>query len=418
MSDNRLYDPLLTDKTVEIKTLTRFGTIIESDSLINESKGIKDDLGKVIGYMKSLNPVMIDTPFQGSSLVMTQDENQYVFGSREGRLGVVDRTKKQVTLDVDLNQGSIWTMTLIENDKYVLSAGASGDIKKILFSDLTVVDTFIGHQDEINFIQVSSDETFMYTASDDRTVREWRLDLPDNQERSTILFTHEGTVYCIDLSFDGKYLASGSADNTVKVFFLQDRTELVTLTDAVNSVWCVKISNQNNFVVAGDQSGEINVWRFGTWELTKKLLGHTARVRFMDMSKDESFLVTAGLDENIKVWDMISNRKEITLRGHKGWVKFSIISKDQSRIFSVSDDKKVCEWKIPKFDDQIKYSHPSDSFKNIFSSKGFIYAQTDNNIVEYTPLFAKVKDFGLQDYTILSYEISNDGEFCMCLLNL
>ena len=50
---------------------------------------------------------MIDTPFKGSSLVMTQDEKQYVFGSREGRLGVVDRDKKQVTLDLELNQGSI-----------------------------------------------------------------------------------------------------------------------------------------------------------------------------------------------------------------------------------------------------------------------------------------------------------------------
>lgn len=63
-------------------------------------------------------------------------------------------------------------MTLIENDKFVLSAGASGTIKKLLFSDLTTVDEFFGHTNEINFIQVGRNEKVMYSCSDDTTIRE------------------------------------------------------------------------------------------------------------------------------------------------------------------------------------------------------------------------------------------------------
>ena len=134
--------------------------------------GDKDDFNKAISYIRDLKPIMIETPFKGSSLVMTQDERYFVFGSREGRIGIADLETKQVIIDRDLGQGSIWSITLIDNDKYILSAGASGIIKKFLYSDLSDVDEFIGHSNEINFIQVSADEKFMYTCSDDKSIRE------------------------------------------------------------------------------------------------------------------------------------------------------------------------------------------------------------------------------------------------------
>lgn len=105
MAETDLSAPLLNDSKTS-PGLSQSPSIFLSNSDLN-SKNLKDDLAKISGYIKDLQPVMIDTPFKGSSLVMTQDEKQYVFGSREGRLGVVDRDKKQVTLDLELNQGSI-----------------------------------------------------------------------------------------------------------------------------------------------------------------------------------------------------------------------------------------------------------------------------------------------------------------------
>ena len=411
MAENQLSSALLDGRAIEMSLLKKTSSEILFNSKLEtiKLKGMKEEMNEAASYLKDLFPVMIDTPFKGSSLVMTQDEKKYVFGSREGRLAIVDRDTKQVTVDIDLGQGSIWTITLIENDKYILSAGASGTIKKLLFSDLTVVDEFIGHTDEINFIQVTKDQKIMYTGSDDNTVRKWNLDKPSDENRETTLYNHNGIVYCLDLSADENYIASCSGDSAVIVFSLLEGNVIATLTNSDSSVWAVKISTSNTRIVAGNQSGIVYVWKFGTWELERTLVGHTARVRYMDMSKDESFVVTAGLDYNIKVWDMTSLRKEITLKGHKDWVKFTLISKDQSTIFSISDDCKVASWKIPKFTDQLSMSHPSDNFESIDSSYQYAYSLSEGNIVGYDFSGNKIQEFDLQGNQVIQYEISQSG---------
>lgn len=413
MADNQLSTPLLPEKTFEMVNMNKTSSIklFQSVADVPESVGVKDDINKATAYIKDLMPAMIDTPFKGSSLVMTQDEKKYVFGSREGRLGVVDRVTKQVTLDVDLGQGSIWTMTLIENDKYVLSAGASGTIKKILFSNLTVVDEFLGHTDEINFIQVSKDEKFMYTGSDDRTIRMWNLDKSPEESRDTVLYSHNAVVYCVDLSVDENYIASCSGDRVVKVFNLITRQELATLRDASSGVWCVKISSGNNFVVCGEQSGTICMWKFGSWELMRKLEGHNPeRVRFMDLALDESFLVTAGLDHHIKIWDLKKFRKEITMTGHTDWVKFTLISKDQSTVFSVADDCKVCAWKIPKFNEQIALPH-DHSFENLGAGTSAAFGMSVDTLIGYNYLGEKQPEINLGEYSVICYSFNPKHDF-------
>ena len=174
MAESDLKASFLNEESESPDKLTRHSSTILFKSLneVGPSLGMKDDFSKATAYLRDLKPVMISTPFKGSSLAVTKDEKFFVFGSREGRIAIADRENKQVILDKNLNQGSIWTLTLIENDKYILSAGASGKITKFLYSDLSEVDEYIGHSNEINFIQVSADEKLMYTGSDDRKVFE------------------------------------------------------------------------------------------------------------------------------------------------------------------------------------------------------------------------------------------------------
>ncbi|OMJ67215.1 hypothetical protein SteCoe_35680 [Stentor coeruleus] len=420
MAEKQLSLPLLGDQGVELQGM-RTSTSLEFFSTqadFSKIGAMKEELTHASSYLKELAPVMIDTPFQGSSLAMTKDERRYVFGSREGRLGIVDRDTKQVTLDIDLKQGSIWTLILIENDKYVLSAGASGTIKKLLFSDLSQIDEFKGHTDEINFINISSDESKMFTCSDDRTIRQWDLKASESSERSEVLYSHKKTVYSCDLSLDEKYIASSSADRTVKIYSLEEKRELATMTEPKNLVWCVKIAGNNKFITAGDQDGIVWIWEFGTWNLMKKLLGHQDRVRYMSLSLDSNVLVTAGLDHVIKVWDLKRGRKEITLKGHTNWVKFALISKDQKTVFSCADDRKVSSWKIPEFSEQITYEHEFEIFETIDVSYSLIYARTSEGIVSYNLNKEKQQVLPMESWNIVNYEFTTDGKYIYTFVSL
>ena len=408
MAENRLSRPLLGAPDVEMVNFRKS----VSEDLFNtvpdfyKTTGVKDDLTRVSQALKELAPVMIDTPFKGSSLAMTRDEKRFVFGSREGKLGIVDRDTKQVVLDKEMPLGSIWTIALINNDEYLLSAGASGAVKKLRFSDLSEVAEFVGHNDEINFIQVSSDEKTMYTASDDSRVMSWPLEGASTQGKT--LYEDNSGIYAIDLSVDNNYIASASQTNAI-VYSLKEGKVLMSHPTRSGSYWCVKISTRNTYVAAGDQGGVIYVWKFGTWEDWKVLTGHTQRVRYMSASLDESFLVTAGLDHDIKVWDMKLDRPAITLKGHKDWVKFALISQDQTTIFSAADDKTVASWKIPSFSDTLKFSHPEASFTQLDASSTLLFARVNGKILGYDYKGNQVKCFDLSQFELINYELSADG---------
>ena len=93
----------------------------------------------------------------------------------EGRVAVVDRNRKEIVRDVPLDGGSLYSIALYKNDTYVLSAGKDMIIRKFLLANFEKVDEFRGHTDELNSIIISPDEKWLYSASDDKSVRKWNL---------------------------------------------------------------------------------------------------------------------------------------------------------------------------------------------------------------------------------------------------
>jgi WD40 repeat protein len=71
---------------------------------------------------------------------------------------------------------------------------------------------------------------------------------------------HSGVVNSVAYSPDGQRLASGSDDQTVKVWDTATGLETLTLTGHVGSVECIVFSPDGHLLASASEDGTVKVW--------------------------------------------------------------------------------------------------------------------------------------------------------------
>lgn len=313
------------------------------------------ELKKAMMIMDKACPAQITTPFKGNCLEITRCQQYYVFGSIEGRIAVIHRETREIIQDIPLEGGSIHAIAIYNDNSYVLAAGKDGVIKKFDFNTFNEVKTYHGHVKEINGLILSLDETFIFSASDDGTVRSWN----ESDSYSSVLYTHDKAVLCLNRSEDGTVLISGGSDKKVKLYDIDKKIITATLSEFSSSVWAVVISKNNKYFAAGDGNSIITVWDFNTKQVTNILTGHTKRVSHLEFNSSETLIISSSNDSTIRIWNLIEDKNEIILTGHTDWIKSFKITNDEKFIISIAENFKIMSWLFPKFDSSIRKKYHS-----------------------------------------------------------
>lgn len=128
---------------------------------------------------------------------------------------------------------------------------------------------------------------------------------------SVPLIGHEKAVVSVSFSPDGKTVASGSVDKTIKFWH---ETELLKTIFDEQGVWCVRYSSvDNNLLVSSSLDSTIKFWKVDTGELLRTISGHSKIVFDMSFSSDGQKIATASWDGTIKIWDVMTGEHLQTL---------------------------------------------------------------------------------------------------------
>jgi hypothetical protein len=175
----------------------------------------------------------------------------------------------------------------------------------------------------------SSIGVYLYAAADLREVRF----LPTDSPVSSVAF-----------SPDGQALASGSLDNTIRLWDAASGALLRTLEGHTDWVHSVAFSPDSRALASASWDNTIRLWDAASGALRRTLEGHTQPVWSVAFSPDGRLLASASDDRTIRLWDAASGALRRTLAGHTDWVFSVAFSPDGRALASGSDDKTIRLW--------------------------------------------------------------------------
>ncbi|MFH0981760.1 MAG: protein kinase [Planctomycetota bacterium] len=201
--------------------------------------------------------------------------------------------------------------------------------------------TLRGHEHEVDSVAFTPDGTRVASGSWDNTVKLW--DAASGAEVAT-LRGHEGSVPSLAFSPDGTRLASGSQDNTVKLWDVASGAEVATLRGHENGVTSVAFSPDGTRLASGSWDKTVKLWETATGNEPLTLRGHTRSVASVAFSPDSTRLATGSEDRTVKLWETATGNELLTLRGQAKGVRSVAFSPDGTRLATGSLDQTVKLW--------------------------------------------------------------------------
>ncbi|WP_242063163.1 hypothetical protein [Nostoc sp. FACHB-892] len=122
----------------------------------------------------------------------------------------------------------------------------------------SLLGTLLGHAWAVLTVAFSPNGKILATGSDDNTIKLWEV---NTGQLISTLVGHSWSVVAVAFTADGKTLLSASWDKTVKLWRVSTAEEIVTLSGHVDSVSAVAVSKVTQLIASGSRDKTIKLWQ-------------------------------------------------------------------------------------------------------------------------------------------------------------
>jgi WD40 repeat protein len=201
------------------------------------------------------------------------------------------------------------------------------------------------HSGAINSVALSPDGRLLAAGGADGSIRLWDA---GTGQPIDLLEGRQDQVWSVAFSPDGKWLASGGGDRKVILWDVVSRTLARTLTGHASSVNSVAFSPDGQLLASADGASTILLWDLTTLQrIGDPLIGHSSSIWSVAFSPDSRLLVSAGFDKSLVLWD-VATRQQIgePLTGYTQAITEVAFNQDGTLLASGSAGDGVTVWTI------------------------------------------------------------------------
>ncbi|CAK82618.1 unnamed protein product (macronuclear) [Paramecium tetraurelia] len=209
--------------------------------------------------------------------------------------------------------------------------------KNIKIHELNKLD---GHSSCVNSVNFSPDGTTLASGSYDNSIRLW--DVKTGQQKAK-LDGHSSSVNSVNFSPDGTTLASGSADYSIRLWDVKTGQQKAKLDGHSYGILSVNFSPDGTTLASCSYDMSIRQWDVKTGQYKAKLDGHSKEVYSVNFSPDGNRLASDSWDESIRLWNVITSNE--ILQSNNSYkvllTQFKIPLQNSSLLPNINSDRTI-----------------------------------------------------------------------------
>ncbi len=284
-------------------------------------------------------------------LAFSPDGQRLAVSGAEGTVKILDARTRQEIVTLRGHTKTVTSVAFAANGTILASASSDQTVRLWELATGKEVRTLARHTDAVTAVAFCPDGRSLASASDDQTVMLWN---PATGQALRTLRGHQAKIHCLGFSPDGQRLASGNGKMGELVYKTVAPTGLVKVWDVATGrvlqtldhkgpVWSVAFSPDGRYLASASADQTVKVWEASTGHLIYHLTRYTDAVTSVAFSSDGRLLASA-CGCNVLVRMPTTGQDVFALPAHADTVGNVAFSPDGRRLASMSVDGSVKIW--------------------------------------------------------------------------
>ncbi len=276
-----------------------------------------------------------------------------VNGYRDYDQKVDVQTGKTSTIDAKLDPLELPSLSELAKPPMLSvtpAVSAPVNFTRSLPHDFVLDRTFKGHNGWVTTLAFSPDGRRLASGSWDRTLKFW--DVSTGKQLGAVAKDMK-EVQSLAFSRDGHWLATENSSDTTSLRDPLTGHEIRALPSdkplgplGSNWVYSIAFSPDGRWVASAIDDKTVRIWEVTTGRKVRDLTGLRRAVVYIAFSPDGRFLATGDDQKSIRIWDPGTGEEIYKLTGHKKPVYAVAFSPDGRWLASASADKTVKIWDL------------------------------------------------------------------------